>query len=627
MADSGSYSPETIARHQKIADMLLMQSVKPREIRSPIQGLGQLGEAALAGWEGYRADRDEKAARNEALAQALAAFGGGGGQAPAAAPVAAPVAAGPAPDMATTQTGDTVPLPRPNPLGGLDPEFRTKFADARTAAGERGVYFDAPQPGSLGGIRTPEQQAALYAQGRTAPGPIVTGTTDSNHIKGRAFDVVPKEGTSARDIGSALTDIIRAPQFAGMRSGATFSNLYDPLHIELNKPRGPRVASADPMADMPRVPVTAPQTAAPPISGDPMAGMSGASPAVANVAAALNGPQAAAGASAGAAALPPSQQVAQNAPVATAGPAGLAPANREAVVRMLMNPWTPDALKSALVSQMNPSYGFQTMPDGTVVRTNPKTGQVDPVYQTSKPTAGVIGEDAFGNKIHGWIDPVKKTVEPFAPPGSPSGVPGAPGGAAAPITITGPDGKPIEVPAGQDPKKFREHVTTATADARAGKLTEVQANATQFANRMEDAEKTIGEVGGEGTSLAGKLAEKVPIVGNYAQSPQYQKFAQAKSQFITALLRKESGAAISKTEFDRYEKEFFPQPGDEPGVIAQKNNARKVAIEAMKKGAGPIYESPKGAVAPVKVSSPDEARKLPKGTAIILPDGSPGVVP
>ncbi len=52
------------------------------------------------------------------------------------------------------------------------------------------------------------------------------------------------------------------------------------------------------------------------------------------------------------------------------------------------------------------------------------------------------------------------------------------------------------------------------------------------------------------------------------------------------------------------------------------------AFEAMKKGAGPIYESPKGGAGqPVKVSSPEEARKLPKGTPIILPDGTPGVVP
>lgn len=39
------------------------------------------------------------------------------------------------------------------------------------------------------------------------------------------------------------------------------------------------------------------------------------------------------------------------------------------------------------------------------------------------------------------------------------------------------------------------------------------------------------------------------------------------------------------------------------------------------------YQKPAGSNAPVKVTSPDEARKLPKGTRIILPDGSAGVVP
>jgi hypothetical protein len=34
-----------------------------------------------------------------------------------------------------------------------------------------------------------------------------------------------------------------------------------------------------------------------------------------------------------------------------------------------------------------------------------------------------------------------------------------------------------------------------------------------------------------------------------------------------------------------------------------------------------------GGNAPIKVTSPEEAKKLPPGTQIILPDGSPGVVP
>lgn len=39
-------------------------------------------------------------------------------------------------------------------------------------------------------LRTQAEQNALYAQGRTTPGKIVTWTHNSNHIKGTAFDIV-----------------------------------------------------------------------------------------------------------------------------------------------------------------------------------------------------------------------------------------------------------------------------------------------------------------------------------------------------------------------------------------------------------------------------------------------------
>ena len=46
------------------------------------------------------------------------------------------------------------------------------------------------------GVRTPERQRELYAQGRTKPGKIVTKTLTSNHFKhadgyGRAVDLTP----------------------------------------------------------------------------------------------------------------------------------------------------------------------------------------------------------------------------------------------------------------------------------------------------------------------------------------------------------------------------------------------------------------------------------------------------
>jgi peptidoglycan L-alanyl-D-glutamate endopeptidase CwlK len=41
--------------------------------------------------------------------------------------------------------------------------------------------------------RTQEEQAALYAQGRTAPGKVVTWTLNSKHVRGLAIDLCPWE--------------------------------------------------------------------------------------------------------------------------------------------------------------------------------------------------------------------------------------------------------------------------------------------------------------------------------------------------------------------------------------------------------------------------------------------------
>jgi hypothetical protein len=219
----------------------------------------------------------------------------------------------------------------------------------------------------------------------------------------------------------------------------------------------------------------------------------------------------------------------------------------KALVGMGMDP------NRAMLAVMNPdlynkvvqpkTYGFQKLDSDTVLRTDPTTGKVEVAYGG--------GEDRG--------------------------------------TITGPDGKPIAIPPGVDRKTFVNEVSRANAKAAAGEKTEVQAKAEIFANKMEYSNKEIQD--GVGTSLAGKIASGVPL-GNYVQSPEYQKYKQASSNFITALLRQESGAAISKSEFERYEKEYMPQPGDGPEVLAQKSEARRVAIEGMKKGAGPGYKSP-----------------------------------
>src|SRR6187551_537375 len=108
-------------------------------------------------------------------------------------------------NMVPTDAGGSVPLPPSNPLGASSPQMREKFPQLRAELANRGVYINAPEAGSIGNVRTPDQQSALYAQGRTAPGPVVTGTLNSNHLTGNALDVVPQEGTSPDAIGKMVT--------------------------------------------------------------------------------------------------------------------------------------------------------------------------------------------------------------------------------------------------------------------------------------------------------------------------------------------------------------------------------------------------------------------------------------
>lgn len=66
----------------------------------------------------------------------------------------------------------------------LIPALRPQAAALIDAALKEGIRLVITE-----GRRSPERQAQLYAQGRTAPGPIVTWTLRSRHLTGEAFDV------------------------------------------------------------------------------------------------------------------------------------------------------------------------------------------------------------------------------------------------------------------------------------------------------------------------------------------------------------------------------------------------------------------------------------------------------
>jgi peptidoglycan L-alanyl-D-glutamate endopeptidase CwlK len=104
-------------------------------------------------------------------------------------------------------------------LAGLNKKARAKFVEFLTAANpvfvRHGVMFEV-----ISGLRSYAQQAALYAQGRTKPGPIVTKAPagSSWHNYGLAMDLGlfqngvyldEKKPALAEKIYSELADVAR----------------------------------------------------------------------------------------------------------------------------------------------------------------------------------------------------------------------------------------------------------------------------------------------------------------------------------------------------------------------------------------------------------------------------------
>ncbi len=106
-----------------------------------------------------------------------------------------------------------------------------------------------------------------------------------------------------------------------------------------------------------------------------------------------------------------------------------------------------------------------------------------------------------------------------------------------------------------------------------------------FFIRAQNSNDILSSLDVEGGSLSGRAKERVPG-GNFLQTAEYQKFEQARRDFVNAILRRESGAVISDDEFANADKQYFPQPGDSQEVIEQKRRNRDDAIQGLEIGSG-----------------------------------------
>lgn len=170
------------------------------------------------------------------------------------------------------------------------------------------------------------------------------------------------------------------------------------------------------------------------------------------------------------------------------------------------------------------------------------------------------------------------------------------GATAVGSQVLGPDNKPIQSNKGA-PTEFQGK--SATFGARAEAADKILTDLTgKYSPAAVGVKQGLGNIWGIGGALEAG--------GNVVMSKEGQQAEQAMRDFVNAVLRQESGAAISQSEFDNAKRQYFPQPGDSEKVIAQKARNRQIAIEGFKRNAGRAAWS---------------ADSLPGGQPVQLPGG------
>jgi hypothetical protein len=247
------------------------------------------------------------------------------------------------------------------------------------------------------------------------------------------------------------------------------------------------------------------------------------------------------------------------------------------------------------------------------------------------------GVDANGNPAFAWVNPRTRQVVMADLTGG-----AAPGTAPGPTPIPAPD---VVTPRQPAPGVPATEAASGTTQAPAFRpepkegaekgFNEGEGKSYNFAIRMIDSDAVANELEKEGvlttdavtdavvgairalpTVAGGNLSEQIQNALNVVSptlSPEEQRLAVAQLDFVTAVLRSESGAEIKTSEFPAEYRKYFPVEGDEnnPKLLADKKRRRQNAIEGMKTRAGKSgrsqiedYFSGQGGGAPAATPAP-----------------------
>lgn len=141
----------------------------------------------------------------------------------------------------------------------------------------------------------------------------------------------------------------------------------------------------------------------------------------------------------------------------------------------------------------------------------------------------------------------------------------------------------------------------ALDNARKAKIAETIANnqsrpkpnantfsAANYANRMAASNKILDDLERDGfdrssfeTVLMNTITKPLGEVGEFFRNPDLKLYDQASRNFINAILRDESGAAIGQDEFRNATLQYFPVAGDTPAVKEQKRQNRLMVQKAL----------------------------------------------
>lgn len=295
-----------------------------------------------------------------------------------------------------------------------------------------------------------------------------------------------------------------------------------------------------------------------------------------------------------------------------------------------LNPLKPYAVDFSVKDTANIRPGMSFVQD---IGTNGHIGivegvGVDPVSKKGYITVFESNYHSDGKISHGrqiFLDnPTLKMISNYPAPNLPAFGPDAPpkkqlgdGVTDKKTLLSVSEAKELGVP-------FGTTIDDAAKLGKTPKATDKPPTADQeknagFAMRMQESMGIFDSLESKITGMG--TAEQLYQRGapNFMKSAEMQQQEQAERNFINSVLRRESGAAISDTEFESARKQYFPQPGDKPEVLQNKKQNRETALRSMVMSSGPALSDDFGTKS-TPPKSQDDVEEVPAYVPSVIND-------